>query len=387
LIPASQSSFRHEGSYVSRGSLNKMTIAFVGIEDVNHPDSWSGIPFHIMKAMQRAGHDVKSISPLNRNFRYRFLLRKVFWHRQMQIDRHSSALKSYAKQIEDALAGDKPDLIFCTSSIPIAFLRSSVPIVYWTDAVFDGMVGYYDRFGSRDLKRARAQEESAMEGAALVVYSSDWAGETARLNYPAHAQKIVVVPFGANFLEDEPFRKRQLTSPLRLLFIGKDWERKGGPLALETTRRLHEQGTQVILDIVGCDPVEARRFPFTVVHGFLSRSDPAQVRQIRRLLDQAHFFFLPTRAETAGIVFCEASAFSLPILTTATGGVPTYVANGVSGITLPISADAERFAKEVRCLLSMPDRYSMLAQGAFSAYTSRLNWDTGLTTLLSRLNA
>jgi glycosyltransferase involved in cell wall biosynthesis len=84
---------------------------------------------------------------------------------------------------------------------------------------------------------------------------------------------------------------------------------------------------------------------------------------------------LPTRAEAAGIVFCEASAFGVPSLTLKTGGVEDYVRNGINGICLPYNSKPKDFAKSILEIVKDKDRYSSLCVGAFNEYKNRLNWE------------
>ncbi|MBK7121948.1 MAG: hypothetical protein IPH68_03555 [Chitinophagaceae bacterium] len=41
---------------------------------------------------------------------------------------------------------------------------------------------------------------------------------------------------------------------MRLLFLGVEWERKGGQIALDTFYALQNNGMQVQLKIIGCQP-------------------------------------------------------------------------------------------------------------------------------------
>ena len=53
------------------------------------------------------------------------------------------------------------------------------------------------------------------------------------------------------------------------------------------------------------------------------------------------------RAECSALVFCEASAYSLPIITYDTGGVGDYVINGKNGYRLPLEASGKDFANKI----------------------------------------
>ena len=55
--------------------------------------------------------------------------------------------------------------------------------------------------------------------------------------------------------------------------------------------------------------------------GFLNKNIPEQYQKLITIMGRCNLFLLPTKAECAGIVLCEASAFGLPIFTFDTGGL------------------------------------------------------------------
>lgn len=362
-------------------SQRNLRIAFVDVSDVRDPHTWSGIPFHILHALRAEGHDVTAIGPLNRWARFAYIVQRLSFSKTLQTDRMPLALWSYARQMERALAGKRFDLILATSTIPIARLKTSVPIVVWVDAVFESMMGYYDYYTQSNLLIAHRQEEAAMSRASLIAYASDWAATSARKHYSRYEEKIRVVPFGANLLKTEQRRQRRRSDPARLLFVGVDWVRKGGPVALEATALLSRRGVPAVLEIVGCEPEEARNVPHAVVHGFLSKRKAGDVRKMRELFEGSQLFFLPTRAEAAGIVFAEACAFSLPIVASATGGVTTYVRDEQNGVVLPPDAEAADYAASIESILSDESRYQRLSAGAYQGYRDRLNWPAAIREL------
>jgi glycosyltransferase involved in cell wall biosynthesis len=220
-------------------------------------------------------------------------------------------------------------------------------------------------------------EQRAINRAAAIVYTSEWAADSAREDYGASASKVFVVPFGAN-LPDAPdpalADKRTLTNPLRLLFLGKEWQRKGGSLVLETVAELRRRGVETHLVIAGCTPPDAQNCDGVEVIPYLDKTFAADRQRMHELWRDSHLFFMPTRAEAFGMVFCEAAAYGLPTVTTAVGGVPSAVAAGESGLVLPLEATATDYANELCQLLTNPDDYRALARGARRRYEQVLNW-------------
>jgi glycosyltransferase involved in cell wall biosynthesis len=166
-----------------------------------------------------------------------------------------------------------------------------------------------------------------------------------------------------------------------LLFVGTNWERKGGDVAVETARLLNEAGIKTVLRVVG--PRQQKALPgFVESLGFINKNSEEGVHCLIKAFQSADFFILPTKAEAAGIVFCEASSYGLPSLTYATGGVPDYVRDDVNGFCFAPEAPASVFSSKIRELLSNPPKYTAISQRAFSEYQSRLNWENSVRLLI-----
>jgi glycosyltransferase involved in cell wall biosynthesis len=128
------------------------------------------------------------------------------------------------------------------------------------------------------------------------------------------------------------------------------------------------------LTIVGSKPPipdEARRF--VNVRGFVAEAESDSA--IPDLLAGSHFLVLPTRAETYGLVLCEANAYGVPCLTTSVGGVPTVVRNGVNGTLFDVDAPVDAYVSEVIRLFDDLDSYRQRAYSAHEEYRRRLNWE------------
>ena len=379
----------------SRGGRQILRIGFVSICDASDATAWSGIPFQVLNQMRKQGADVEVLSPLKVNRKYALapakLLAKVRG-RSVTLDHFSLVLRSYARQIESWLRKHPIDVVFSTSTIPITLLQCRQPIVVWTDAVFHSMPDYYSgAFASMTrgaIARGKAQEETALQNCTIAVYASNWAAERAkRLTDP---KKIRVLPFGSSiptrYVENDfaiPATEKEADNhrSCELLFVGVDWERKGGDIAVETARLLNEAGVITTLKVVGCSP--NRDLPsFVDPVGFMNKNSANDMKLLVDLFREADFFILPTKAEAAGIVFGEASSFGLPCLTYATGGVPDYVRDGVNGFCFEPEAPATAFATKIQELLLNPEAYQAISERAFLEYKERLNWESSVNKLM-----
>jgi glycosyltransferase involved in cell wall biosynthesis len=291
------------------------------------------------------------------------------------------------------MRGHRFDAILSTETFVISRLNRPEPITYWSDGVWDMMADYYYLNALGSLKfHARLHERQAIEKATHAVYSSDWGASGARRHYAINGDKLAVIPFGANLEirhnrnEIESAISSRRTDSCVLLFLGVDWERKGGKIAVETARLLNQQGLETKLIVVGCR-VPGEKPDFVTEVGFISKRTPEGQARLAELLGSANFLILPTRAECSAVVLSEASAFGLPIITTDTGGIPTYVRQGVNGIRVPLSAGAESYAEHISRLFNDRAAYEAMSLAGWEEYTQRLNWEASISSLLSLLKA
>lgn len=363
--------------------------------DPSDRTTWSGIPFQILAQMQAQNVDVKVLSPLGTKAKYLLAPVKLMARSRKKsatLDHFPLVLRAYAKQIDKFVKENGIDVVFSPSSIPITLLNCGKPIVIWTDAIFHSMYDYYGKtFANMTISavaRGKWQEETALRNCRVAAYASTWAVDGARRF--ADVSKLKVLPFGSSLpvrhSADEIARfasKKRATRrrQCELLFVGVNWERKGGAVAVETARLLNEAGIETRLRIVGSHPPEEVP-PFVEVLGFINKNSDAGREKFIDLFRSADFFILPTKAEAAGIVFAEASSYGLPCITYATGGVTDYVRSGINGICIAPGSPAARFADEIRKMVESPAEYEACAARAFQEYRTRLNWESSVRQLV-----
>ena len=122
--------------------------------------------------------------------------------------------------------------------------------------------------------------------------------------------------------------------------------------------------------------------PYTNVISYVDKLSSAGSGEYTRLLRQAHFLFVPSRAEAYGHVFCEAAAYGVPSLTTSVGGIPSIIKNGVNGLCLPLSTTEEHFAAEIQKILASKQSYTAMATAARRIYKADLSWTSFATKTL-----
>ena len=299
--------------------------------------------------------------------------------------REPSVLKYLAGRIEKHLHAVKPQAVFAPSSVPLSLVDSRAPRIFTTDQLFCDFVqtSYTGvrKPAERFVRLGHSQEKHALQTAALVTFPSEWAANSAISQYGADRAKLDVIPWGANLpreIAQEDVETAIAKRPLNrcdLVFVGRNWERKGGEQLVKTVEELNRSGLPTRATIIGCNPPGLSP-EFFDIHPFLNKGRPDQFAILSSIMLQAHFHFLPSRAEAYGQAFCEAAAFGVPSIGSTVGGIPTIIRDGETGFVRPLETSAAQFAAIIRDVLSDGARYRRLARQAREDFLLRLNWDS-----------
>ena len=369
-----------------------MKIAYVSSFDATDIKSYSGTGYYIPEKLKENGHQIQYIGNLSEKIGVpQKVKRKLYCltGKKYIIDRNPHVLKKWGNFITRQLNNDI-DLILGYSSQPFARLNSSIPKVFWADAVFANMVNYYPVYTNlckETINDGNAMEKAALENCNLAILSSDWAAEAAVKYYGISESKIKVIPYGANIETDfslsdiERKAAEKSFDICRLLFIGVEWYRKGGDIAVEAAKALNDKGIKTILSIVGVDPGEdVKNLDFVNAYGFISKSTNEGQQKLNQLISESHFLILPTRADCTPIVFNEFNAHGIPVITTREGGVPTIIKDGVNGLLFEPNSKATDYASKINEFFKDKEAYVNLSKTSFVEYTERLNWKSAIDT-------
>jgi glycosyltransferase involved in cell wall biosynthesis len=361
----------------------KPRLAFVSLWDSAAPNIESGYGYSMRRQLQKR-FEVIDIFPLALAGEQLFLPVRAAYRlagRYYHPMREPALLKPLARRIERALKEVRPDIVFAPSSLPLTFVEFSRPLAHSTDQVFCDFVESYIRSPSERFRRlGNAQEQRALATASRVTYPAYSAARSAVDTYGADPAKVVVIPWGANLPQELPEDEVRYAISTRrldrchLVFLGVNWQRKGGDTLVATVDALNRSGIETHATIIGCTPSGLPPDRFTI-HPFLDKRNPEHFALLKSILMGATFFFLPSRAEAFGQAFCEAAAFGLPLIGSTAGGIPTIIKEGETGFLRAPDAPAEAFAAPIRATLAEPMRYREMALAARRDHLQRLNWN------------
>ena len=257
------------------------------------------------------------------------------WWERMPSGSVVAALRGRS-EVDRGLRGLDPDVIVYNTQVPavlggrVARRRPYVLCLDDTPILKDSVADVYGvpsegRGPVRWLKHRWNCE--VFGGASALAPWSSWAAKSLVEDYGAAPDRIEVIPPGVD-TGVWPVAEHTSTSgePMRLLFVGGDFERKGGPMLLEALDRIPPGAVEA--HIVTTADVAPR--PGIVVHRGLRPGDAA----LAELYRSSDAFVLPSRFEMFGIAAVEAAAAGLPVILTSVGGLADLVQDGVTGLLI-----------------------------------------------------
>lgn len=198
-------------------------------------------------------------------------------------------------------------------------------------------------------------ERRELETARYIVPNSDFVQRQLAHYYPEFAHKLTeeIVP-GVAVLSRRDWKRSPADGGI-VGFVGKEWRRKGLPLAAEIVKRLRQERPNLELWVAGPQPQEVQHLFAGWQGGYRLlgwRSDTEHLRQIDVLLH-------PARAEPYGMVIAEAMAAQSRVVVSDVCGAATQV-GAQAGMVFPVDAPLEAWVEGLRGQLQLenaPPRY------------------------------
>lgn len=227
------------------------------------------------------------------------------------------------RKIRHEITSLDPDVIHgqfsIPTSIPLARLASKFDVPYVVTPmgadVYDPTRYELIRPATRHVNR-RIFDRSA----AVTPPSTDLAERMVSGDYDSDVIHYGIDP------NDWEWRERQRNGPLNILTVCRLVERKNLDVAADTVQRYRRQHGAAKWRVVGKGPLADE----------VSNNDVADWRgyvdDLQAEFDWADVFFLPSKHEAFGIVFLEALAAGLPVVTSDCGGQTDIIAHGAVGL-------------------------------------------------------
>lgn len=170
-------------------------------------------------------------------------------------------------------------------------------------------------------------ERRIFAAADLAIAYSNWAAASMGRDYDVPSNKLLVVRgCPAEQTPSPPDVPPAKRGPLpRIVFVGGDWVRKGGPVLLAAHQRHFADRAE--LHVISSQAAPDPSAKNVVWHGAVPHH-----RLIAELLPSMDLMALPTTDDMSPFALVEAAGAGLPVVATRIGGIPEIVLDGQTGI-------------------------------------------------------
>lgn len=226
--------------------------------------------------------------------------------------------------------------------------------------------------------------------AAGIGSHSHWGADSLIHDYGVDPSKIylyvpcVPVPHMAESARVRAQRRAQISSgaaaqPLRLVFVGHDWERKGGHRLL----RWHQERWKDRVELHVCSGKAPRDDAAVNVtwHGSVPNE-----RLVKEILPTMDVFVMPTVNDTSPIAIQEAASCGLPQISSRLAGIPELIEDGVTGFVCP-PRDDNAFIAAIERLIDDPALLQRMSEASSLRVTRELSSERWLGHLADNLYA
>jgi len=219
---------------------------------------------------------------------------------------------------------DRPLFLYCDSNIRMAERGAK-------SGFSDGSHLSDDELG------AVAAREATVYGAARGVFAiSDALRRSFIGDFSVPEDRAFAAYAGPNLdLQAIPARQDVAGRAPTILFVGVQFERKGGDALLRAFANLRTRHPQARLIVIG-----PKTFSYQADGvewwGYLRKEEPSEWKKLVEAYADADVFCLPTRYEPFGIAFVEAMMFGLPCVGTRTSAVPEIIQDGTTGFLVEV---------------------------------------------------
>ena len=230
------------------------------------------------------------------------------------------------------------------------------------------------------LEEAERVQARVLSTAAHVFAASRWVAESLIHDCGVDAGRVTVLypSTGLTISSANGQQQQQERVGREILFVGLDWQRKGGPLLFDAFRLVQAKLPDATLRVVGCRP--RLRHPGVHVEGPLDKRDPAQARRLEQCFLRASCFCMPSHFEPFGIAFAEAASIGLPAVSIDVGSRREAIVSGLTGVLAKEPTPAG-LADALLEVLRDPDYCRQLSDSAKQYARTTFSWEAAVATI------
>lgn len=357
------------------GTPSSTTVGFGCLWNRWRPRTWSHIPQSLMTALEATGPvvDLGYDAPLGGRLFWLRHMRRVHGRFRSGWRYQEGPLDAAARAVAAQAERLKPDVIITVPDIG-SFDR---PFFIYQDLSYDLVLrevraanhaarANFDVVTIDEIERLAERQRAIFERASGIMAMSEWYARSLVEDSGLDPNRVHVVRPGASAASSAPLVEPDAREGL--LFVGRDFHRKGGGLLVEAVRSLRRQGSDVRVTIVGPED----RPPSVGEEDWIDFRGPESTTVVAELMRTHAAFVMPTHFEAYGIVFHEALRAGTPVVGPNAYAVPEIVTDGVDGVLFD-SWSVDAVAGAIDRVLT-----DQIREGAFKAAPAQadtLTWE------------
>jgi glycosyltransferase involved in cell wall biosynthesis len=328
-----------------------MRILLLSDGDPESWTAWSGISRSLVTHLRLAGHtvdvgnvDVRSTDRLIAAAAT-FAPERARWGTRYHLGGVPFRLRSRRARRLVAVRGLQSDVIVQIGATFDPRGASGLPYCVCSDsnilmAQHGVTTGFSDaaKLTSAEVEAIRRREMGVYQGAAALFPLSARLGRSFVDDFGVEPARIHPIYAGPNLdpslLNAGEARTPDPARPPTILFVGLQFERKGGDVLVHSFRRIRSDVPSARLLLAGV-PADFMSEPGVTCLGVLDRNRPDEAARLAAAYASADVFALPTRFEPFGIAFVEAMHFGLPCIGPNAWAVPEIIEDGKTGFLVP----------------------------------------------------
>ncbi len=215
------------------------------------------------------------------------------------------------------------------------------------------------------------------ENAKFIFTMSKWLRDFLISNEGYSEEKVIYVGAGINLSQNKIKPKKK--NRKRILFVGKDFQRKGGDLVIESFKYLRDNYlSDAELYVAGPKDIgELKNIPGVHFIG------PLSSEKLSEYFNLCDIFCMPSRFEAYGIVFAEALCYGLPCIARNKFEMKNFIQDGDNGLLIEDNNIQDLSEKMFR-LLNDENIYKNVRNNK-NVYLNEYSWDTVAKRIISKL--
>jgi len=358
-------------------------MRLVGVIDGDpfDPQLWSGSSRYLFETLQRrdalraavpavAGavartlFKMRSVQPDLARWRFRYHLHLGYY----------DAMTRQARRAIECIPATEYDAILQIGAWYDLTRHHGKPVVSYHDgnlAVLLKSPYGHPAIGARHIDATLRYERDLYSRISLIFPMSKWLADSFVRDNQVDHRKVFPIGAGINLPRVRPTANKDHTAA-RILFVGLDFERKGGTVLLEAFRIVRSEIPAAELTIIGPHLQDVP--PGVRSVGPLSKANRDDVERLLDEYERASIFVMPSLYEPFGIVFGEAMAHRCACIGTNICAMPEIVDHGRTGFVVP-PRDSAALARQIIALLKEPAMAREFGERGYQKYLTDLTWD------------